>query len=161
MLNKWQGYVLNVQGVVCWRRVIDEYGQIVFVKTKITSPEELYIEKLKAQNISGNSIDVITGRIFRIIIHEDSIMLLPSGITLNRNCLIEHHNVFSKGLTVLEDEEKNKKYKELSENIIINSYFCEKISNELGLSVIPESLLEREIEKFRKVNENTRVRKKL
>ena len=160
MLNKWQGYVLNVQGVVCWRRIIDEYGQIIFVKTKITSPEELYIEKLKSQNISGNSIDVITGRIFRIIIHEDSIMLLPSGITLNRNCLIEHHNVFSKGLTVLEDEDKDKKYKELSEDIIINSYFCEKISNELGLSVIPESLLERETENFRKTTNIKLAREK-
>lgn len=160
MLNKWQGYVLNVQGVVCWRKVIDEYGQIVFVKTKITSPEELYIEKLKSQNTSGNSIDVITGRIFRIIIHEDSIMLLPSGITLNRNCLIEHHNVFSKGLPVLEDEDKSKKYKELSEDIIINSYFCEKISNELGLSIIPESLLERETENFRKTTNIKLAREK-
>ena len=79
MTNKWQGYVLNVQGVVCWRKTINEDNQEVFIKAMIDEPFELYIEKLKEKlkdmNTSGNSIDVVTGRVFKIIEQEESIML--------------------------------------------------------------------------------------
>ena len=159
MTNKWQGYVLNVQGIVCWRKTINEDNQEVFVKTMINEPFELYIEKLKAKNASGNSIDVVTGRVFKIIEQEESIMLFPSCIVMNRNSMMEHHDVFTKGLSVLADEESLKKYTELSEDIILNSFFCEKISNELRLSVIPSYLVEREIQSFRQANGNMRVRK--
>ena len=80
MTNKWQGYVLNVQGIVCWRKTINEDNQEVFIKAMIDEPFELYIEKLKEKlkdmNTSGNSIDVVTGRVFKIIEQEESIMLL-------------------------------------------------------------------------------------
>lgn len=159
MTNKWQGYVLNVQGIVCWRKTINEDNQEVFIKVKIDEPFELYIEKLKDKNTSGNSIDVVTGRVFKIIEQEESIMLFPSCIAMNRNSMIKHHDVFTKGLCVLEDEDKLKKYTELSEDIILNSFFCEKISNELELSIIPAYIIDREIQKFRQAKENVRIRK--
>lgn len=157
MTNEWQGYVLNAQGIVCWRKTINEDNQEVFIKVMIDEPFELYIEKLKDKNTSGNSIDVVTGRVFKIIEQEESIMLFPSCIAMNRNSMMEHHDVFTKGLSVLADEESLKKYTELSEDIILNSFFCEKISNEL--SVIPSYLVEREIQSFRQANGNMRVRK--
>lgn len=164
MTNKWQGYVLNVQGIVCWRKTINEDNQEVFIKVMIDEPFELYIEKLKEKlkdmNTSGNSIDVVTGRVFKIIEQEESIMLFPSCIAMNRNSMIKHHDVFTKGLCVLEDEDKLKKYTELSEDIILNSFFCEKISNELELSIIPAYIIDREIQKFRQAKENVRKRKK-
>lgn len=160
MTNKWQGYVLNVQGIVCWRKTINEDNQEVFVKTMINEPFELYIEKLKAKNASGNSIDVVTGRVFRIDEQEESIMLLPSCIAMNKNSMIKHHDVFTKGLCVLKDEERLSKYTEISEDIILNSFFCEKISNELELSVIPAYLIDRVIKEFRQANENVRIRSK-
>ena len=159
MRNKWQGYVLNVQGIVCWRKTINEDNQEVFIKVMIDEPFELYIEKLKDKNTSGNSIDVVTGRVFKIIEQEESIMLFPSCIAMNRNSMIKHHDVFTKGLCVLEDEDKLKKYTELSEDIILNSFFCEKISNELELSIIPAYIIDREIQKFRQAKENVRIRK--
>lgn len=159
MTNKWQGYVLNVQGIVCWRKTINEDNQEVFIKVMIDEPFELYIEKLKDKNTSGNSIDVVTGRVFKIIEQEESIMLFPSCIAMNRNSMIKHHDVFTKGLCVLEDEDKLKKYTELSEDIILNSFFCEKISNELELSIIPAYLIDRVIKEFRQANENVRIRK--
>ena len=159
MTNKWQGYVLNVQGIVCWRKTINEDNQEVFIKVKIDEPFELYIEKLKDKNTSGNSIDVVTGRVFKIIEQEESIMLFPSCIAMNRNSMIKHHDLFTKGLCVLEDEDKLKKYTELSEDIILNSFFCEKISNELELSIIPAYIIDREIQKFRQAKENVRIRK--
>ncbi len=159
MTNKWQGYVLNVQGIVCWRKTINEDNQEVFIKVMIDEPFELYIEKLKDKNTSGNSIDVVTGRVFKIIEQEESIMLFPSCIAMNRNSMIKHHDVFTKGLCVLEDEDKLKKYTELSEDIILNSFFCEKISNELELSIIPAYIIDREIQKFRQAKENVRIRK--
>lgn len=159
MTNEWQGYVLNVQGIVCWRKTINEDNQEVFIKVKIDEPFELYIEKLKDKNTSGNSIDVVTGRVFKIIEQEESIMLFPSCIAMNRNSMIKHHDVFTKGLCVLEDEDKLKKYTELSEDIILNSFFCEKISNELELSIIPAYIIDREIQKFRQAKENVRIRK--
>ncbi len=160
MTNKWQGYVLNVQGIVCWRKTINEDNQEVFIKVMIDEPFELYIEKLKDKNTSGNSIDVVTGRVFKIIEQEESIMLFPSCIAMNRNSMIKHHDVFTKGLCVLGDEDKLKKYTELSEDIILNSFFCEKISNELELSIIPAYIIDREIQKFRQAKENVRKRKK-
>ena len=160
MTNKWQGYVLNVQGIVCWRKTINEDNQEVFIKVMIDEPFELYIEKLKDKNTSGNSIDVVTGRVFKIIEQEESIMLFPSCIAMNRNSMIKHHDVFTKGLCVLEDEDKLKKYTESSEDIILNSFFCEKISNELELSIIPAYIIDREIQKFRQAKENVRKRKK-
>ena len=159
MTNKWQGYVLNVQGIVCWRKTINEDNQEVFIKVMIDEPFELYIEKLKDKNTSGNSIDVVTGRVFKIIEQEESIMLFPSCIAMNRNSMIKHHDVFTKGLCVLEDEDRLKKYTEISEDIILNSFFCEKISNELELSIIPAYLIDREIQKFRQAKENVRIRK--
>ena len=159
MTNKWQGYVLNVQGIVCWRKTINEDNQEVFIKVKIDEPFELYIEKLKDKNTSGNSIDVVTGRVFKIIEQEESIMLFPSCIAMNRNSMIKHHDVFTKGLCVLEDEDRLKKYTEISEDIILNSFFCEKISNELELSIIPAYIIDREIQKFRQAKENVRIRK--
>lgn len=159
MTNKWQGYVLNVQGIVCWRKTINEDNQEVFIKVMIDEPFELYIEKLKDKNTSGNSIDVVTGRVFKIIEQEESIMLFPSCIAMNRNSMIKHHDVFTKGLCVLEDEDKLKKYTESSEDIILNSFFCEKISNELELSIIPAYIIDREIQKFRQAKENVRIRK--
>lgn len=159
MTNKWQGYVLNVQGIVCWRKTINEDNQEVFIKVMIDEPFELYIEKLKDKNTSGNSIDVVTGRVFKIIEQEESIMLFPSCIAMNRNSMIKHHDVFTKGLCVLGDEDRLKKYTEISEDIILNSFFCEKISNELELSIIPAYLIDREIQKFRQAKENVRIRK--
>ena len=159
MTNKWQGYVLNVQGIVCWRKTINEDNQEVFIKVMIDEPFELYIEKLKDKNTSGNSIDVVTGRVFKIIEQEESIMLFPSCIAMNINSMIKHHDVFTKVLCVLEDEDKLKKYTELSEDIILNSFFCEKISNELELSIIPAYIIDREIQKFRQAKENVRIRK--
>lgn len=160
MTNKWQGYVLNVQGIVCWRKTINEDNQEVFIKLMIDEPFELYIEKLKDKNTSGNSIDVVTGRVFKIIEQEESIMLFPSCIAMNRNSMIKHHDVFTKGLCVLEDEDRLKKYTEISEDIILNSFFCEKISNELELSIIPAYIIDREIQKFRQAKENVRIRSK-
>lgn len=160
MTNKWQGYVLNVQGIVCWRKTINEDNQEVFIKIMIDEPFELYIEKLKDNNTSGNSIDVVTGRVFKIIEQEESIMLFPSCIAMNRNSMIKHHDVFTKGLCVLGDEDRLKKYTEISEDIILNSFFCEKISNELELSIIPAYLIDREIQKFRQAKENVRIRSK-
>ena len=160
MTNEWQGYVLNAQGIVCWRKTINEDNQEVFIKVMIDEPFELYIEKLKDKNTSGNSIDVVTGRVFKIIEQEESIMLFPSCKAMNRNSMMEHHDVFTKGLSVLADEESLKKYTELSEDIILNSFFCEKISNELELSIIPAYLIDRVIKEFRQANENVRIRSK-
>ena len=126
MTNKWQGYVLNVQGIVCWRKTINEDNQ----------------------------------EVFKIIEQEESIMLLPSCIAMNKNSMIKHHDVFTKGLCVLKDEERLSKYTEISEDIILNSFFCEKISNELELSVIPAYLIDRVIKEFRQANENVRIRSK-
>lgn len=74
--------------------------------------------------------------------------------------MIKHHDVFTKGLCVLEDEERLSKYTEISEDIILNSFFCEKISNELELSIIPAYLIDRVIKEFRQANENVRIRSK-
>ena len=87
-------------------------------------------------------------------------MLLPSCIAMNKNSMIKHHDVFTKGLCVLKDEERLSKYTEISEDIILNSFFCEKISNELELSVIPAYLIDRVIKEFRQANENARIRSK-
>lgn len=159
MQNDWQGYLLNVQGVVCFRRVTDKYGQDVFVKKNINYPCELYIEKSKANDKTGNSIDVITGRIFSILECEDNIMLFPSGISLNKNSLVEFSRVYESGLPILENKEQLEEYTQISEDVLINTYFCERICDKLGVSEVPAYILEEEIKRFRQAKDTQRVRK--
>lgn len=59
MTNKWQGYVLNVQGIVCWRKTINEDNQEVFIKAMIDEPFELYIEKLKEKLKDMNTLVIV------------------------------------------------------------------------------------------------------
>ena len=159
MQNDWQGYLLNVQGVVCFRRIIDKYGQEVFVKKNINYPCELYIEKSKANDKTGNSIDVITGRIFSILECGDNIMLFPSGISLNKNSLVEFSRVYEAGLSILENKDQLEEYTLISEDVLINTYFCERICDKLGVSMVPAYLLKEEIERFRQAKDIKRARR--
>lgn len=96
---------------------------------------------------------------FSILECGDSIMLFPSSISLNKNSLVEFSRVYENGLSILENKELLGKYTQISEDVLINTYFCERICDKLGISEVPAYILEEEIKKFRQEKDTKRVRK--
>lgn len=86
-------------------------------------------------------------------------MLFPSGISLNKNSLVEFSRVYESGLPILENKEQLEEYTQISEDVLINTYFCERICDKLGVSEVPAYILEEEIKRFRQAKDIQRVRK--
>ena len=86
-------------------------------------------------------------------------MLFPSGISLNKNSLVEFSRVYESGLPILENKEQLGEYTQISEDVLINTYFCERICDKLGVSEVPAYILEEEIKRFRQTKDTQRVRK--
>ena len=150
MFKKWKGYVLNVQGIIYWKRTLDESGNDVFVKTKLNEPFELYIELLKVRDGFYKALDVVTGREFAIVEKDGLFMLLPSLIGFNKTAIFKNVNVLDKSADIVGDEERENYYTNISEDILSHTYFCEKISNEKGISVVPINMLKEELALKRK-----------
>lgn len=142
MLKKWKGYVLNVQGIIYWKGTIDENGNVVFVKTKLNEPFELYIEILKVRDGFYKALDAVTGREFAIVENNGLFMLLPSLIGFNKTAISQNVNVLDKSADIVGDEERENYYTSISEDILSHTYFCEKISNEKGISVVPSYMID-------------------
>ena len=64
--------------------------------------------------------------------------------------LIKNVNVFDKSAYIVGDEERENYYTNISEDILSHTYFCEKISNEKGISVVPINMLKEELALKRK-----------
>lgn len=150
MFKKWKGYVLNVQGVIYWKKTKDESGNEVFVKVKLNEPFELYIELLKIRDGFYKALDVVTGREFAIVENNGLFMLLPSLIGFNKTNISKNVNVLAKAADIVDDEDREATYTNISEDILINTYFCEKISKERGISIVPVDMVNEELSLKRK-----------
>lgn len=150
MFKKWKGYVLNVQGVIYWKKTTDERGNEVFVKVKLNEPFELYIELLKIRDGFYKALDAVTGREFAIVENNGLFMLLPSLIGFNKTAISKNVNLLDKAADIVDDEERENYYTNISEDILINTYFCEKISKEKGISIVPVDMVNEELALKRK-----------
>lgn len=145
-------YELKLNNIEYWKQ-ITKSGSQVFVKDKIDS-FALYLDKLGnpkgMPKTNGNYfIDLISGRVISILEDEEYIVIKPSGIKVAKNCLIKNPKAISVAAEIVANDCEEDKYVSISEDIIYNTYFCEKISSRDGIKEIPLNLVNEEIAKAR------------
>lgn len=146
-MAKWQGYSLNLCNVTYFKKEENE-----FVETTLEA-FTLYLDRYKQKDGVSKCIDIVTGRVFYLKEDDTIITILPSGITLDKNFLVPCPTLIKEGASILDDEEKESVYTRISEDIIINTYFCKKLKEIYNLDKIPVSFLKEEnsVKKVRKM----------
>lgn len=146
-MTKWQGYSLNLCNVTYFKKESNE-----FVETTLAA-FTLYLDKYKQKDGVSKCIDIVTGRVFYLKEDDTIVTILPSGITLDKNFLVPCPTLIKEGAAILDDEEKESVYTRISEDIIINTYFCKKLKEIYNLDKIPVSFLKEEnsVKKVRKM----------
>lgn len=146
-MAKWKGYSLNLWNVTYFKKEENE-----FVET-ILEAFTLYLDRYKQKDGVSKCIDIVTGRVFYLKEDDTKVTILPSGITLDKGFLVPCPNLIKEGDAILDDEEKESTYTRVSEDIIINTYFCKKLKEIYNLDKIPVSFLKEEnsVKKVRKM----------
>lgn len=146
-MAKWQGYSLNLCNVTYFKKEGNE-----FVET-ILEAFTLYLDRYKQKDGVSKCIDIVTGRVFYLKEDDTIVTILPSGITLDKRFLVPCPTLIKEGVSILDDEEKESTYTRVSEDIIINTYFCKKLKEIYNLDKIPVSFLKEEnsVKKVRKM----------
>lgn len=146
-MAKWKGYSLNLWNVTYFKKEENE-----FVETTLEA-FTLYLDRYKQKDGVSKCIDIVTGRVFYLKEDETIITILPSGITVDKRFLVPCPTLIKEGISILDDEEKESIYTRISEDIIINTYFCKKIKEIYNLEKIPVSFLKEEnsVKKVRKM----------
>ena len=147
MFKKRTSYEVNVQGITFWRKIINEDNTEVFVKSSLNEPFMIYIDKVK-----GNEyLDWVTGRPFIMEDFGKDFLLSLSNIKISKENVTICDDAVGKALYILEDNDREEEYTDISEGIIYDSYFCNIISSKYGLDVIPANFVYDEIRRFRKI----------
>lgn len=146
-MAKWKGYSLNLWNVTSYKKEENE-----FVETTLEA-FTLYLDRYKQKDGVSKCIDIVTGRVFYLKEDDTIITILPSGITVDKRFLVPCPTLIKEGVAILDDEEKESTYTRVSEDIIINTYFCKKIKEIYNLDKIPVSFLKEEnsVKKVRKM----------
>lgn len=146
-MTKWQGYSLNLCNVTYFKKEKNE-----FVETTLAA-FTLYLDRYKQKDGVSKCIDIVTGRVFYLKEDDTKVTILPSGITLDKGFLVPCPTLIKEGVSILDDEEKESTYTRVSEDIIINTYFCKKLKEIYNLEKIPVSFLKEEnsVKKVRKM----------
>lgn len=143
-MKKWEGYILNIQGLIFFQRKTTETNTF-YHNTQLIEPKELYIERIKQKDNKYICVDIVTGITFIMFEQSDNIIIFPSGITINKNRLIKCQTAINKAAKIIDDENLDEKYTEASEDLLINTFYCKKIIKEKKVSYIPEWMLKNEI----------------
>ena len=120
-MAKWKGYSLNLWNVTYFKKEENE-----FVETTLEA-FTLYLDRYKQKDGVSKCIDIVTGRVFYLKEDDTIITILPSGITVDKRFLVPCPTLIKEGVAILDDEEKESTYTRVSEDVIINTYFCKKI----------------------------------
>lgn len=146
-MAKWQGYSLNLFNVTYFKKEENE-----FVETTLAA-FTLYLDRYKQKDGVSKCIDIVTGRVFYLKEDDTKVTILPSGITVDKRFLVPCSTLIKEGAAILDDEEKESTYTRISEDIIINTYFCKKLKEIYNLDKIPVSFLKEEnsVKKVRKM----------
>lgn len=137
-MTKWQGYSLNLCNITYFKKEKNE-----FVETTLEA-FTLYLDKYKQKEGLSKCIDIVTGRVFYLKEDDTKVTILPSGITVDKRFLVPCPTLIKEGASILDDEEKESAYTRVSEDIILNTYFCKKIKEIYNLDKIPVSFLKEE-----------------
>lgn len=137
-MTKWQGYSLNLCNITYFKKEKNE-----FVETTLEA-FTLYLDKYKQKEGLSKCIDIVTGRVFYLKEDDTKVTILPSGITVDKRFLVPCPTLIKEGASILDDKEKESAYTRVSEDIILNTYFCKKIKEIYNLDKIPVSFLKEE-----------------
>ena len=137
-MTKWQGYSLNLCNITYFKKEKNE-----FVETTLEA-FTLYLDKYKQKEGLSKCIDIVTGRVFDLKEDDTKVTILPSGITVDKRFLVPCPTLIKEGASILDDKEKESAYTRVSEDIILNTYFCKKIKEIYNLDKIPVSFLKEE-----------------
>lgn len=146
-MAKWKGYSLNLWNVTYFKKEENE-----FVETTLEA-FTLYLDRYKQKDGVSKCIDIVTWRVFYLKEDDTIITILPSGITVDKRFLMPCPTLIKEGVAILDDKEKESAYTKVSEDIIINTYFCKKLKEIYNLDKIPVSFLKEEnsVKKVRKM----------
>ena len=146
-MAKWKGYSLNLCNVTYFKKEENE-----FVETTLEA-FTLYLDRYKQKDGVSKCVDIVTGRVFYLKEDDTIVTILPSGITLDKGFLVPCPTLIKEGAAILDDEEKESTYTRVSEDIIINTYFCKKLKEIYNLEKIPVSFLKEKnsVKKVRKM----------
>lgn len=147
MFNKKTSYEVNVQDITFWRKKINVDNTEVFVRECLNDPFMLYLDKVKGDNY----LDWVTGRPFIMEDFGKDFLLSLSNIKISKENVTICDDAVGKALYILEDNDREEEYTDISEGILYDSYFCNIISFKYGLDVIPANFVYEEIRRVRKI----------
>lgn len=135
MLNrKSDNYRLDIQGVKFWFRTNGNNGEEVYVKACIFADYHLYIQRIK----DDMYIDYITNRVFTIKEEDDYLVLYPSGIKIFKERMRVYNNIDTKCMQIINSGENVLDgYYRVSEGILFDSYFCNRIAYYYDVDNVP------------------------
>mgnify|MGYP003231176426 CR=1 FL=1 len=124
--KKIYNYKLNTLGIEYFKRVTLRSGEIVFIKTTMDKPFEMILDDF---NEFGKKTKIYNG---------------------NQNLTVCNDAIAS-SIKIISSEENVNHYDALTEDIIINTFFCKRISKRLNIEVIPSYLVEEERYSYEKI----------
>lgn len=150
--KKIYNYKLNTLGIEYFKRVTLRSGETVFIKTIMDKPFEMILDDFnefgkKTKIYNGNKkyfMDWVTGRIIPVMYEEDKVILGPSMVSVPKENLSVCNDAVSSSIKIFSSEETANHYDALTEDIIINTFFCKRISERLNIEIIPSHLVEEE-----------------
>ena len=74
-----------------------------------------------------------------------------SNIKISKENVTICDDAVRKALYILEDNDREEEYTDISEGIIYDNYFCDIISSKYGLDVIPANFVYEEIRRVRNI----------
>ncbi len=141
-------YELNLKDIEYWKKTINmDPSKAVFVKTKIAS-FTLFLHRLgnpKSMPRTDGSyfIDLVSGRVLRLLEEGDYIIIEPSGIRVEKASLKEGKQILAQATKAL--NQNHDQYVSISEDIEYNTYFCNRIALREAVDEIPLELVNQEI----------------
>lgn len=147
MFKKRTSYEVNVQGIIFWRKIVNEDNTEVFVRDSLSEPFMLYIDKVK----DNEYLDLVTGRPFDMENMGEDFLFGLSNIRISKNNINICDDAVCKAAYILDDKDREERYTNVSEGILYDSYFCNIISSKYGLDIIPANFVYEEIRRIRKI----------
>ena len=147
MFKKRTSYEVNVQGIIFWRKIVNEDNTEVFVRDSLSEPFMLYIDKVK----DNEYLDLVTGRPFDMENMGEDFLFGLSNIRISKNNINICDDAVCKAAYILDDKDREERYTNVSEGILYDSYFCNIISSKYGLDIIPANFVYEEIRRVRKI----------
>lgn len=157
MFNRNCLYKLDISGLVFWQKVQDDASQDfreVYRKV-VCEKGTLLLDKMgnpkSMPEVRGSYyIDLVTGRVFVASLVEEQFTIENTSVVCDKERLtLGDGSIYREAAEVL-DGEHFEDYMRVSEALLSEGYFCNRIAEREGIEEIPVCMVEEEILKTRK-----------